>query len=174
MVISGAIRENPPADSSAKCGPFDGQFCGWFGDGPARATRHAHPHSICLTYPHHIPGEVASPDFATMGGLHFEEPQRDRFPAVDLGYAAAAAGGVAPTVMNAANEIAVDHFLQGHLPFTDIMNVVAQAIDQHQPISDPTLDDILASDAETRQRTQAALVNLGNNAAVAPLSLALS
>ena len=74
-------------------------------------------------------------DFAQMTALQFEEPQRDRFPAVDLGYAAARAGGLAPNAANAANEVAVERFLQGALPFTEIMSVVSQAIEEHDIIA---------------------------------------
>jgi 1-deoxy-D-xylulose-5-phosphate reductoisomerase len=69
-----------------------------------------------------------------------------------MAYAAARAGGVAPTVMNAANEMAVARFLAGHGRFIDIFATVERALGEAPQIPDASLDDIIAADAEVRRR----------------------
>ncbi len=115
------------------------------------------PIQYALTYPKHVAGTVAAPDFTTLGSLTFEEPDRGRFPSLDLGYHAAAAGGIVPTVMNAANEMAVAAFLAGSGSFLDIMRTVAAAVEQAPTIHSPSLAEIIAADADTRAKLAAGL-----------------
>lgn len=110
------------------------------------------PIQYALTWPQHLPGPVEAPDFARLGALTFEDPDRSRFPSIDLAYAAASLGGLAPAVMNAANEVAVAAFLAGRSGFLDIFRTVERALSQLANCSDPSLDDIVAADAETRAR----------------------
>ena len=110
------------------------------------------PIQYALTYPKHLAGTVAAPDFARLGSLTFEEPDRGRFPSLDLGYHAAAVGGIVPTVMNAANEMAVAAFLAGKCSFLDIVRTVARAVEQAATVVAPSLDEVIAADAETRAR----------------------
>lgn len=110
------------------------------------------PIQYALTWPRHEQGPVAAPDFARLGALTFEDPDRRRFPSIDLAYAAAALGGLAPAVMNAANEVAVAAFLAGRSGFLDIFRTVERALGQLANRAEPTLDDIVAADAETRAR----------------------
>jgi 1-deoxy-D-xylulose-5-phosphate reductoisomerase len=113
------------------------------------------PIQYALTWPHHVAGPVAAPDFAALAGLTFEEPDTARFPSLTLAYAAARSGGLAPTVMNAANEVAVAAFLAGKCRFLDIFRTIERALAEVRTCLAPTLDDILAADAEVRARLAA-------------------
>jgi 1-deoxy-D-xylulose-5-phosphate reductoisomerase len=110
------------------------------------------PIQYALTWPRHVAGPVEAPDFARLGSLTFEDPDRRRFPSIDLAYEAARLGGLAPAVMNAANEVAVAAFLAGRSGFLDIFRTVERALAQLANRADPALDDIVAADAETRAR----------------------
>jgi len=110
------------------------------------------PIQYALTWPHHVAGPVEAPDFARMGNLTFENPDRRRFPSIDLAYHAAQLGGLAPTVMNAANEVAVAAFLAGRSRFLDIFATIEKALGQLANTAEPSLEQIVAVDAETRAR----------------------
>lgn len=110
------------------------------------------PIQYALTWPAHVAGPVAAPDFAKLAALTFEEPDHARFPSLRMAYAAAEQGGLAPTVMNAANEMAVEAFLAGRIRFLDIFALIEQALAQVRPTAHPSLDDIIAADAEVRAR----------------------
>ncbi len=110
------------------------------------------PIQYALTYPKHVPGTVPAPDFAALTALTFEEPDRRRFPSLDLGYHAARCGGIVPAVMNAANEMAVAAYLAGGGRFVDIFHTVGRAVEQAAAIAEPTLADIIAADTEIRLR----------------------
>jgi 1-deoxy-D-xylulose-5-phosphate reductoisomerase len=110
------------------------------------------PIQYALTWPRHVAGPVSAPDFARLGQLTFEEPDRQRFPSIDLAYHAARVGGIAPAVMNAANEVAVAAFLAGRSSFLDIFRTVERALAQAASIAEPTLDEVIAADAEVRAR----------------------
>ncbi|MCS6970533.1 MAG: 1-deoxy-D-xylulose-5-phosphate reductoisomerase [Planctomycetota bacterium] len=110
------------------------------------------PIQYALTWPRHRPGPVPAPDFARLGALTFEEPDRRRFPSLDLAYEAARRGGLAPAVLNAANEVAVAAFLAGRVRFLDIFAIVERALRELDDVAEPSLEDILAADAATRAR----------------------
>ena len=110
------------------------------------------PIQYALTYPKHVPGTVAAPDFARMANLTFEEPDRQRFPSLDIGYHAARSGGIVPAVMNAANEMAVAAYLAGKGHFLDIFRTVGKAVEQAATVAQPSLDEIIAADGEIRAR----------------------
>jgi 1-deoxy-D-xylulose 5-phosphate reductoisomerase len=84
------------------------------------------------------------------GTLHFQKVDLKRFPAVALAYAAGKAGGSVPTVLNAANETAVDSFLDGRIRFLDIEPLVGDALDHHERIPSPDLEAIEETDRRTR------------------------
>jgi 1-deoxy-D-xylulose-5-phosphate reductoisomerase len=110
----------------------------------------------------------ASLDLGTVGRLDFEPVDRERFPAVDLAYAAGRRGGTFPAVLNAANEIAVRAFLDGKIPFLDIVAVVGEVLAEH-PGGDATqLDLVLDADrwaraAAERHVDRRALTPAGGN-----------
>lgn len=110
------------------------------------------PIQYALTWPRHIGGPVEAPDFAKLAALTFEQPDLTRFPSLSMAYAAAAAGGVAPAVMNAANEMAVARFLANRCRFIDIFATVEQALGAAPRLTDPDLDTIIAADADVRRR----------------------
>jgi 1-deoxy-D-xylulose-5-phosphate reductoisomerase len=91
-----------------------------------------------LGWPDRIEAGVAALDLAALARLDFEAPDRQRFPALDLAYAALAAGGTAPGVLNAANEVAVEAFLNGRIGFTGITTVVGATLDALpcEPVAD--------------------------------------
>ena len=110
------------------------------------------PIQYALTWPEHVPGPVRAPDFAQLAALTFETPDSERFPSLRMAYAAARMGGVAPTVMNAANEMAVAAFLAGRSTFLDIFRTVEHALSQVVAGGQTTLGDIIAADADIRAR----------------------
>jgi 1-deoxy-D-xylulose-5-phosphate reductoisomerase len=91
-------------------------------------------------------------DLPRLGTLSFFEPDEDRFPATKLAREAAEAGGAAPAVLNAANEVAVAAFLKGQLAFTQISAIAARILEQELPSAPATMEEVLAVDAEARQR----------------------
>ena len=108
------------------------------------------PIAYALAWPERM--ETATPklDLATVGRLDFEEPDLERFPALRLAREALEAGGAAPGVLNAANEIAVASFLEGRIAFGDIGGFVEDALASSRCPAPATLDDVIATDKETR------------------------
>jgi 1-deoxy-D-xylulose-5-phosphate reductoisomerase len=111
----------------------------------------------CLAWPRRMDTPCAPLDLAAIGELTFAAPDEERFPATRLAREAAAAGGAAPAVLNAANEVAVAAFLAGQIAFTDISALVAQTLDRDLPPAPSCLDDVLAVDGEARARAAAML-----------------
>ena len=109
------------------------------------------PIQYALTYPERAPSERVQTNLAKLGSLTFEEPDAERFPALNLARRAGDLGGTVPAVLNAANEVAVDEFLNGRINFPQISECVQRTIDRHQMVSNPTLDQILVADAWARR-----------------------
>ena len=114
------------------------------------------PIQYALTYPERLPTPVSPLCLSTVGSLEFELPDTKRFPCLSLAYAALRAGGTFPTALNAANEVAVEAFLQGHIGFMDIPRLVSNALERHRGVTNPNIQDILAVDASVRKQ----MVNL--------------
>jgi 1-deoxy-D-xylulose-5-phosphate reductoisomerase len=112
------------------------------------------PIAQALAYPDRIEAGVASLDLARLGALTFEAPDFKRFRALALAYEVLAAGGTAPTIFNAANEIAVAAFLRGELPFVRITDVIESALAQVPAAAAPSIEHVL--DADRRARSAAA------------------
>jgi 1-deoxy-D-xylulose-5-phosphate reductoisomerase len=113
------------------------------------------PIASCLAWPGRIDTPCEPLDLAQLGSLTFEAPDEQRFPATRLARHAAEAGGAAPAVLNAANEVAVAAFLGGHLAFTDIAVMVERVLSTgNQPPPPRSLEEVLAVDAATRTRTR--------------------
>ncbi|EIA20710.1 1-deoxy-D-xylulose-5-phosphate reductoisomerase [Listeria fleischmannii] len=109
------------------------------------------PIQYALTYPKRASISFSEPfDITKYGALHFEKVDFDRFMALKLAFQAGKIGGTMPTVLNAANEIAVAGFLNGQVAFQGIEAVVENAMHNHQVIPNPSLDTILEVDQETR------------------------
>ena len=90
-------------------------------------------------------------DLAAIGRLEFEAPDLERFPALQLAWDALRAGGSAPCILNAANEVAVAAFIAGQASFLDIAAIVADTLAAVAPAPVTTIDDVLAVDAMARR-----------------------
>jgi 1-deoxy-D-xylulose-5-phosphate reductoisomerase len=112
------------------------------------------PIAYALAWPERIPTPAQRLDLASIARLDFEVPDLDRFPALRLAREALEAGGAAPIVLNAANEVAVAAFLAGELRFLDIERVVAEALDSAKNDAPKAIDDVLEIDRVTRERAR--------------------
>ncbi|HEY5809964.1 MAG TPA: 1-deoxy-D-xylulose-5-phosphate reductoisomerase [Povalibacter sp.] len=115
------------------------------------------PIAHALGWPERIVSGVESLDIVRAGRLDFEAPDLERFPCLALARRAAEAGGTAPTVLNAANEIAVGAFLEGKLSFVGIPQLIAQVLSEHSVRSATTLQDVLVADSWARMQARAAI-----------------
>lgn len=113
------------------------------------------PIQYALTYPDRMPSERVQTDFAEIGSLTFEEPDTDRFPALNLAREAGSVGGTLPAVLNAANEVAVDAFCKQQLSFIGITELVAATMEAHPTKLDPSLEEILEADQWARKNARA-------------------
>jgi 1-deoxy-D-xylulose-5-phosphate reductoisomerase len=104
-----------------------------------------------LTWPERVASGLPRLDLSTLARLHFHAPDEGRFPCLRLARAAATAGGTCPAVLNAANEVAVDAFLEGRIVFAGIWRTVEQVLTRHAPSTINGLDDVMAADAWARR-----------------------
>lgn len=112
------------------------------------------PISYAMRYPERLPLDLPSLDLTEIGTLSFCKPDHDRFPCLNLGYESLRTGGTMPATMNAANEIAVDAFLNGGIRFTEIAEVIRQTMDAHAPKTVATLEDALEADRWAREKAE--------------------
>ncbi len=122
------------------------------------------PISYALHGPDRIDLPVEHLDLAAVGSLTFEEPDTEAFPCLRLARAAGAAGGMAPCVLNAANEVAVAAFLEGSLPFTGIPALVERMLELVPAPPATHFEDLFECDRETRARAAAELATVGGAA----------
>ena len=115
------------------------------------------PIASALAYPVRMDTNCKPLDLATIGELSFFAPDEVRFPSTKLAREAAYAGGAAPAVLNAANEVAVAAFLAGQVKFTQISAITARTLEKYAPQAPQSLDAVLAVDAEARKCAQAML-----------------
>jgi 1-deoxy-D-xylulose-5-phosphate reductoisomerase len=108
------------------------------------------PIQYALTYPDRAPSERVQTSLATVGRLTFEEPDLERFPALELARRAGETGGTLPAVLNAANEVAVEAFVNRRLTFLQIAETVRRTLERHRPVIHPTLEQILEADTWAR------------------------
>lgn len=109
------------------------------------------PIQYALTYPDRAPSDRVQTNFAKLGQLTFEEPDTERFPAIELSRFAGETGGTLPAVLNAANEIAVEAFVNRKISFPQITEIVRRTMHAHKVVSHPNLDQILEADAWARK-----------------------
>ena len=109
------------------------------------------PIAHALGYPERIASGARSLDLTTMKDLTFEKPDERRFPCLRLAYTALERGGTAPAILNAANEVAVEAFLAGRLPFTGIARVIAETLAAVASGEATSLDAVMAADSESRR-----------------------
>ena len=112
------------------------------------------PIAYCLGLPERIDSGVGELDFGVLSALTFQKPDFDRFPCLKLAYQAMNAGGAAPCVLNAANEVAVAAFLDKRIKFTDIAKVVAHCLAQDFSDGRHDIEGLLAQDAQTRRQAR--------------------
>jgi 1-deoxy-D-xylulose-5-phosphate reductoisomerase len=108
------------------------------------------PIQYALTYPDRAPSDRVQTNLAKLGSLTFEEPDSERFPSLQLARKAGEIGGTLPAVLNAANEVAVDAFVNRRINFPQISESVRRTMDKHNVFSHPTLDQILEADTWAR------------------------
>jgi len=113
-----------------------------------------------LAWPERIDAGVAPLDLFAIGRFHFERPDLERFPCLRLAAEAFAAGGTAPAVLNAANEVAVASFLEGQLCFADIPVIIEKTLSAVAVMPADSFEIIFAKDAEAREYAQALLRSL--------------
>jgi len=110
------------------------------------------PIQYALTYPERILNKQPRLDFAELASLHFEKPDLETFECLKIAFEAGSTGGTAPVVMNAANEIAVQLFLQKRIDFLQIEHIIKEMLSRHTVIYNPTLDEIIDADRWTRMQ----------------------
>jgi 1-deoxy-D-xylulose-5-phosphate reductoisomerase len=123
------------------------------------------PIAYALGWPERIDSGVQSLDLAQAGSLQFEPPDTVRFPCLSLAREAARVGGLAPAVLNAANEVAVAAFLEGRLNFCGISQVIETVVGAGPSGMATDLDSVLAADAVARERAVREVARLGRTGA---------
>lgn len=108
------------------------------------------PIAQALWYPERAPRFIERLDFAKLGKLEFEPPDTERFPCLSLAIESLRVGGTMPCVLNAANEVAVEAFLEGRLGFMQIPQVIEEVMGRHRPV-EVTLESVFATDAWARE-----------------------
>lgn len=119
------------------------------------------PIQYAFTYPNRKNSRLQSLNLAKTGGLTFFEPEPEKFPALRLGFEAAQVGGTMGTAMNAANEVAVQAFLDGQIKFTDITTLIENVMNKHSSTESPTIEEIMAADRWARQEAWERLKAIG-------------
>lgn len=109
-----------------------------------------HAIQYALTYPARYPCELPALNLTELSALHFEAPDLKRFPCIRLAYRALRAGGTLPAALNAANEEAVQAFIEERISLTDIPKVIEEVIDAHKIQTVDNLDTVLAADGSAR------------------------
>ncbi|MCK4573313.1 MAG: 1-deoxy-D-xylulose-5-phosphate reductoisomerase, partial [candidate division Zixibacteria bacterium] len=112
------------------------------------------PISYALFWPKRVASNFGALNLDSLSELTFEQPDFDRFPALKLAYDVAAAAGTAPAIFNAANEVAVDAFLNKGIKFLQIAELIEDAVETIEGVSRPTLEDILNADRMARQHVE--------------------
>lgn len=111
-----------------------------------------HPIQYAFTYPERLPSKDESVSFADLAKLTFYKPDEETFRCLSLAKKAGKMGGIMPTVMNGANEIAVEAFLKDEIRFLDIADIVEKSMGDFKNIENPTLEDIINADKEVREK----------------------
>ena len=115
------------------------------------------PISYALSFPHHLPTTLPQLKLDEIGGLSFEKPDLSRFSCLSLAFRALETGGSMPVVMNGANEIAVESFLQGRIGFLQISELIEKTMDAHQTSSLDTIEKVIEADGWAREKAGAIL-----------------
>ena len=108
------------------------------------------PIQYALTYPERLPSPLAGLDWATVSRLDFMPTDRKKFPCISLAYQAMNAGGTTPAVLNAADEIAVEAFLDRRIAFPDIPKMIENTLSAHQNTAADSIESIIEADRWAR------------------------
>ncbi len=111
------------------------------------------PIAHAMAWPDRFDSGVDALDIFEVGQMDFEQPNLQRFPCLRLAYEAIKAGGIMPTVLNAANEIAVDEFLNERIKFTDIPLIIERCMEKFSALKADTLDVVLQADKDARAQS---------------------
>jgi 1-deoxy-D-xylulose-5-phosphate reductoisomerase len=112
------------------------------------------PIQYALTYPDRVESNVKRVNFVEYQALTFAEPDFEKFPCLDIACKALRAGGTVPCVMNAANEVAVQAFLNGKIRYTDIYTLISETVETTDKIDNPSLDDYIETDRISRLKAK--------------------
>jgi 1-deoxy-D-xylulose-5-phosphate reductoisomerase len=112
------------------------------------------PIQYALTYPRRLAGPARKLDWLALSAWRFEQPDHETFPSLELGFEVARRGGTCGAVLNAANEVAVQRFLDGDVRFLDIPRACRAALENHDFSPRPTLDELTAADRWARQEVK--------------------
>ncbi|MEJ2657309.1 MAG: 1-deoxy-D-xylulose-5-phosphate reductoisomerase [Desulfobacterales bacterium] len=107
--------------------------------------------AYAMSYPERLAMRLPEPDFAGIGKLTFDKPDVQKFPCLGLAYAACETGKTLPAVLNAANELAVEAFLENKISFTSIPEIIRKTMENHSVVADPSLSDIVDADQWARE-----------------------
>ena len=110
--------------------------------------------SYAISYPERLNIGVGFPDFTSLGSLEFEKPDTEKFPSLDFAFEACKKGGTLPAVMNAANEVAVQAFLDMKISFLDIYSIISKCLEQHNNLDNPDLSGIIDADTWARDKAR--------------------
>lgn len=118
------------------------------------------PIAYALAYPRRLANDLPGLNLAKAGPLEFLKPDMKKFPCLKLAYEAGRVGGTAPVVLNAANEVAVAAFVENKICFNDLPKVIEKVLNRHQAQKNPSLEDILGVDGESRIQARSVLRKL--------------
>jgi 1-deoxy-D-xylulose-5-phosphate reductoisomerase len=124
------------------------------------------PIAYAMNYPERIPLDLPSLNLAQIGTLTFFDPDHDRFPCLRFGYEALRIGGTMPAALNAANEVAVQAFLERKLGFLGIAETIRRTMDTHKSVDISTLEDALRADAWARTKAGEIVETLATSTSV--------
>jgi 1-deoxy-D-xylulose-5-phosphate reductoisomerase len=130
-----------------------------------------HAIQYALTYPDRHGSELPALDLARLSSLHFEEPDLERFPCISLAYRALRTGGTLPAALNAANEEAVQAFLDEQISFPDIAGVIKMVMDDHDTVDVKDLDTVVAADRSARAAARSAITQLSREIRVSGVAV---
>jgi len=107
--------------------------------------------AYAMSYPERLPLDQGLPDFSRIGALTFQKPDLEKFPCLALAYEACETGETLPSVLNAANEAAVNAFLNRRVSFIKIHEIISETMNRHKVVANPTLSDIIEADQWARK-----------------------
>jgi len=143
------VRIHPQSVVHSMVEYIDGSIIGQMGITDMRI-----PISYALSYPRRLNLQLPSLDLSKVGGLTFSAPDPERFPCLQLAYRSIEIGETMPTILNAANEVAANAFLEGSIRFTDVPLILQRLMEEHEVKPVRTIEDILRADQWSRERAK--------------------